>query len=54
MYYVYNEPMTYCVIDDAAYGMTEASPLTHMHSPTDIKTHTVGTVIPNTQYKVST
>ena len=37
----------------AAYGMTESSGATHMHAPGDGRSNTVGTVIQNTQFKVS-
>jgi acyl-CoA synthetase (AMP-forming)/AMP-acid ligase II len=36
-----------------AYGLTEASPLTHCHSPGSIKIHTVGQAIQNTQFKIA-
>jgi len=35
-----------------AYGLTEASPGTHSHTDGDLKYHTVGVAMQNTQYKV--
>ena len=36
----------------SGYGLTEASPATHVCSDDDIKYHTVGVAIQNTQFKV--
>jgi len=35
-----------------AFGLTEASPGTHCHTDDDVKYHTVGVAMQNTQYKV--
>ena len=37
----------------SAYGLTEASPGTHCPTDEDIKHHTVGVALQNTQFKVA-
>ena len=42
-----------CCAFVAAFGLTEASPGTHCPTDEDVKHHTVGVALQNTQFKVA-